>query len=261
MRPIVKVLLVLGVVVLAVGVVWFASRKWTSTSTPVPAPAQQEAQRPTDQRPPYNDPVATFERWRQNLTGRQPDQPPAPPGRRPDHLRTSAEHEGTIVAHRSETPVAGADPPGPVLRPSGVEGEVVTTRWRDRATVAGAGNTYTIGQGDTLYGIAMKHYGDPRCAALIESANPGLNAHALRVGEKILLPERREAEAAAPAATPSVPQGKVYVVQRNDTLIGIARRFYGDAAAYKKIYEANKDILSSPNAMLHVGQKLRLPEQ
>jgi nucleoid-associated protein YgaU len=261
MRPIVKVLLVLGVVVLAVGVVWFASRKWTSA--PAPAPAQ-EAKRPADQRPSYNDPLATLERWRQILPG-HPSEQPAPPARRPDRLRSSAEHEGTVVAHRSETPVAGADPPGPVLRPTGVEGEVVTTRWREREPAAGAGNTYTIVQGDTLYGIAMKHYGDPRCAALIESANPGLNARALKVGERILLPERRPPEAAAPAggtpAAPATPPGKVYVVQRNDTLIGIARRFYGDAAAYKKIYEANKDILSSPNATLPVGQKLRLPER
>ena len=60
------------------------------------------------------------------------------------------------------------------------------------------------------------------------------------------------------APTPS--QTKVYVVQKNDTLIGIARRFYGDAAMYKNIYEANRDILPSVNATFYVGQRLRLPE-
>ena len=71
----------------------------------------------------------------------------------------------------------------------------------------------------------------------------------------------KRAEKEKAAGTPPPPKrDKVYVVQRNDTLIGIARRIYGDAAMYPRIYEANKDVLSSLNARLYVGMRLRMPD-
>ncbi len=48
------------------------------------------------------------------------------------------------------------------------------------------------------------------------------------------------------------------VVVPGDTLGAIAWRYYGDALAYLKIYEANKDRLKSPN-LIYVGAELRLP--
>jgi nucleoid-associated protein YgaU len=268
MRPVTKVLLVLAVVALAVGVVWFVSHRYGGTTEPVAGktPAVKPAEPPV-----YNDPLATLQRWRDRSSGSGGDRPPAADNRTGRaEVHTSSVHEGTPAAHRSETAVAGADPPGPTgptLRPTGVAGDVVTGAWRPRDTSAG-GNTYTIAQGDTLYGIAMKHYGDARSAEIIEAANPGLNPKALRVGEKIRLPEKPPAAEKLPApsggpsaAPAAAAAGKVYLVQKNDTLIGISKRFYGDASMYRKIYEANKDILSSASATLHVGQKLRLPEK
>jgi nucleoid-associated protein YgaU len=269
MRPVTKVLLVLSVVALAVGVVWFVSHRWAGKAETVASrtPGVKPAEPPV-----YNDPLEAWKRWRDRLPGQGADNvtPTDARGRRSD-VHSSSEHEGTALARRSEAPVAGADPPGPTLRPTGVAGEVVTGAWRPRDTSAG-GNAYTIVQGDTLYGIAMKHYGDARSAQIIEAANPGLNPTALRVGEKILLPEKPPAaeklpaaaggSSAAAGAAPAAPAaGKVYLVQKNDTLIGISKRVYGDASMYRKIYEANKDILSSPSATLHIGQKLRLPEK
>jgi len=52
---------------------------------------------------------------------------------------------------------------------------------------------------------------------------------------------------------------KIYQVVSGDTLSKIAKRFYGDANAYMKIFEANKDQLKDPN-MIGVGQKLRIPD-
>ena len=258
MRPVTKVLLVLAVIVLAVGVIWFVSHRWGKTEPPAKTPIAQKSQDP----PVYNDPLATYQRWRDRFTGPGTNSPPDARTGRPGDVRSSSEHEGAAAARYSDMPVAGADPPGPTLRPTGIPGEVVTGGWRLRGPAAG-GDTYTIVAGDTLYGIAMKHYGDPRCARIIETANPGLNPTALKVGDKILLPAK-PAPAAPAAGAPGAaapPAGKVYVVQKNDTLIGISKRVYGDASMYRKIYEANKDILSSPNATLHVGQKLRLPEK
>jgi len=264
MRPVTKVILVLCVVALAVGVIWFvATHKWTGAKTP--AVAAKPAATPTEgDRSGYNDPLSTYERWRQRLSG-SPSPPPGQPdaGRqRPaQDLRSSSENEGTVTAQQSDVPVAGADPPGPTLRPSGVRGRVVTQPWSPRGDTAA--NTYTIAAGDTLYGIAMKFYGDPRYASAIEAANPGINPKALKVGDRIIIPDREVPAKPAPsaAAAPTDSQAKVYVVQKNDTLIGIARRFYGDAAMYRKIYEANRDVLPSANATLRVGQPLRLPQR
>ena len=54
-----------------------------------------------------------------------------------------------------------------------------------------------------------------------------------------------------------VPQ-KTYQVVAGDTLSKIAKKFYGDANKYMKIFEANKDQLSDPDK-IKVGQTLKIP--
>lgn len=49
-----------------------------------------------------------------------------------------------------------------------------------------------------------------------------------------------------------------YEVKKGDTLWKIAENFYGDGKLYKKIFEANTDILKDPNK-IQIGQKLRIP--
>jgi len=49
-----------------------------------------------------------------------------------------------------------------------------------------------------------------------------------------------------------------YEVQSGDTLSGIAKKFYGDANQYPKIFEANKPMLSDPDK-IYPGQNLRIP--
>lgn len=55
-----------------------------------------------------------------------------------------------------------------------------------------------------------------------------------------------------------VQSGEVYTVQSGDTLSKIAKRFYGQANLYPKIFEANRDQLKDPDK-IQVGQKLKLP--
>lgn len=62
--------------------------------------------------------------------------------------------------------------------------------------------------------------------------------------------------AEAPAA--AAPAAATYTVQPGDTLSKIAKHHLGDANAYMKIFEANRDQLSNPD-MIKVGQVLRLP--
>jgi nucleoid-associated protein YgaU len=52
---------------------------------------------------------------------------------------------------------------------------------------------------------------------------------------------------------------KIYEVVGGDTLSKIAKKFYGDASKYMKIFEANKDQLKDPDK-INVGQKLKIPE-
>lgn len=49
-----------------------------------------------------------------------------------------------------------------------------------------------------------------------------------------------------------------YTVKSGDTLSGIAKSQLGDAGAYMKIFELNKDQLKSPD-VIKPGQVLRLP--
>jgi nucleoid-associated protein YgaU len=52
---------------------------------------------------------------------------------------------------------------------------------------------------------------------------------------------------------------KIYVVVSGDSLSKIAKREYGSAREWKRIFEANKDILKDPDK-IQVGQKLKLPK-
>jgi nucleoid-associated protein YgaU len=61
---------------------------------------------------------------------------------------------------------------------------------------------------------------------------------------------------AAPSAT------KQYVVQRGDTLSRIAGKVYGDVSprAWKRIYNANQDVIGANPSRLRIGMQLTIPE-
>lgn len=69
----------------------------------------------------------------------------------------------------------------------------------------------------------------------------------------------------APYEKEKVPKGKapetsskVYSVKKGDTLSAIAKRKYGKANQWTKIYEANKNKVKNPN-LIYPGQKLIIP--
>ncbi|MDQ2869494.1 MAG: LysM peptidoglycan-binding domain-containing protein [Acidobacteriota bacterium] len=52
---------------------------------------------------------------------------------------------------------------------------------------------------------------------------------------------------------------RMYIVESGDSLSKIAKRFYGDAAAWKRIYQENRDVIQNPD-LIQPGWRLRIPE-
>jgi nucleoid-associated protein YgaU len=64
----------------------------------------------------------------------------------------------------------------------------------------------------------------------------------------------------APPPKPEKPEPKfeIYEIVRGDTLGAVAKRYYGSAGKYMKIFEANKSIIENPDK-IYPGQKIRIP--
>ena len=52
--------------------------------------------------------------------------------------------------------------------------------------------------------------------------------------------------------------GRSYTVRKGDSLSKIAKREYGDAQEWRRIYEANRNTIDNPD-LIYPGQVLRLP--
>lgn len=83
---------------------------------------------------------------------------------------------------------------------------------------------------------------------------------------KIALAKPVAAPAAAPAAKPAVAAPapaapaaeRIHVIEKGETLSAIAKKYYGNANQYMKIFEANRDTLKDPDK-IKAGAKLRIP--
>lgn len=53
-------------------------------------------------------------------------------------------------------------------------------------------------------------------------------------------------------------QNRTYTVVAGDSLSKIAKREYGDASKWHRIFEANRDKIQNPD-LIHPGQVLNLP--
>jgi len=62
----------------------------------------------------------------------------------------------------------------------------------------------------------------------------------------------------SPAGTSTSSAGRSYTVVSGDSLSKIAKHEYGDANAWHRIYEANRDIIKDPD-LIYPGQTLKIP--
>jgi nucleoid-associated protein YgaU len=140
---------------------------------------------------------------------------------------------------------------------------------------------YTWKAGDTFPILAQRFYGDLARLATLRRVNEGKTD--VQPGDRILIPVydldstppvaahstaqvagptassppvKTEKTAKAPAAAVASPRS--HIVQEGESLWRIARQELGSGARWNEIYEANRDVLSSPEA-LRTGQKLRIP--
>lgn len=83
----------------------------------------------------------------------------------------------------------------------------------------------------------------------------------MRVPLASIQPPAGAAATAAPTGTDDHADEEAvvfYPVEKGDTLSAIAKRLYGNANLYPKIYEANRPMLTSPDK-IYPGQVLRIP--
>jgi nucleoid-associated protein YgaU len=132
---------------------------------------------------------------------------------------------------------------------------------------------YTIKSGDTFASIARQYYGSAALSSVIIAANPLMSPDRMTIGRVIRIPKDpnniqgipvKPVETPAPPpvpakTTPLEPGTKTYVIQSGDTLSKISHEVYGESRLSSLIYEANRDQLSGEDAMLHIGQVLKIP--
>ncbi len=63
---------------------------------------------------------------------------------------------------------------------------------------------------------------------------------------------------AGASSTADTTQDKTYTVKSGDSLSKIAKKMYGDANDWHRIYEANRDKIKDPD-LIHPGQEFTIP--
>ncbi len=89
----------------------------------------------------------------------------------------------------------------------------------------------------------------------IKAVDPSYSDLSADISVDSSLPQPAAASAAAAGSSSS---SQTYTVAPGDSLSKIAKQFYGNANDYMRIFEANKDKLSDPNA-IKPGQQLTIP--
>jgi nucleoid-associated protein YgaU len=74
------------------------------------------------------------------------------------------------------------------------------------------------------------------------------------------MPDFSDVQSGASSTAPAAETYEIYTVKSGDSLSRIAKGAYGDANAWKRIFDANTDILKDPNKIFP-GQRLKIPKK
>ena len=74
-------------------------------------------------------------------------------------------------------------------------------------------------------------------------------------------PDFSDVEGGASSTAPlAQPAEQTYTVVSGDSLSKIAKHHYGDANKWRRIFEANQDVLTDPD-LIYPGQTLKIPSE
>ena len=126
-------------------------------------------------------------------------------------------------------------------------------------------DSYEVKKGDNLWNIAKKLYHDGTKYKIIYDANKDKLESPetqLKQGMKLSIPRTGMSETThveQPSETLKPEGATYYTVKKGDTLEKISVKCYKTRTKYHKIFEANRDKLSTPETSLKVGWKLVIP--
>jgi nucleoid-associated protein YgaU len=236
----VKIGLIIGVVILALVVVVWA--KYTSTPKP----------------------VATDTGW-PKMAAHQ------------DAFATQAERvveaAPATTAPGAGAPLEGAAPAAPGPAAPTAPGPAAPTAVEATPAPPMPPRIHVVQSGDTLWNLAEKYYGNGNKLNLILDANRTTVPRRdtlLKPGMKLVVPLETTA-AAPPASSPAaaapttlnIPSGAEHqavkhTLAKNDRLWDLAQKYYGDGSKWKRILDANKDVIKDERN-LPVGKDIVIP--
>ena len=114
---------------------------------------------------------------------------------------------------------------------------------------------YVVRDDDSYWSLAERFLGSGMRHAEIEALNPGTPAGKLRPGARIWVPGT---SGTSDTKRKSPTRPVVHVVERGDTLGKISLDYLKSARHWKRIYDANRDVLNSPD-VLPEGARLKIP--
>ena len=223
---------------------------------------------------PGSGPVATLERRPLAPLGEETPgpQPSAPAGLLSASVQTEPPAQAPATAPTAQPSSRAGGPPVPApaqaaSQPASAAASspafLLSTAELEPSPLEGL-MIYTWKAGDSFAALAERIYGSRLHAGRLATANEGRSESSLAAGERILVPARASERAAAgmraPAGTPAGWTGAgEYVVRQGDVLSKISQEVYGTSKRWRRIFDANRDVMSDPNA-LRAGMRLRIPE-
>jgi nucleoid-associated protein YgaU len=129
---------------------------------------------------------------------------------------------------------------------------------------------HTVARGDSAQSISKKYYGTEAHWRAVMHANPKTDFQHLRKGLVVRVPvdpKNVQGKPATAAETPKassptdaeVARGFEYVVEKGDTLSGLAFRFYGKASRWPAIAEANRELMGEDGSKFRAGMTIIIP--
>ena len=74
------------------------------------------------------------------------------------------------------------------------------------------------------------------------------------------LPDFSDVQSGSSSTAPGAQRDRTYTVVKGDSLSKIAKHEYGNANAWRRIFDANRDQITDPD-LIHPGQVLRIPQE